>query len=253
MEHRKKQIWMPLLFLLIAAVLITGIVLTNRQQTQEKEHRQAVLEKRQELEDARGKCAEDTILLPNTTAVTAEAIAQKIGAEVRLTAQKDFACLYLPEGTSIHDVFADEEIEAFLPEMSPDYYAYVCTEDALGNPLTQTRPNYPVEDEYYSMQDHLDYMNLSDTWAVTKGSGVTVAVIDTGIDTDHPEFAGRISDRSYNASEDKVVRDYGLEVIEDEQGHGTQVAGVLAAGMDGSGVVGIAPEASPMPSSRMWT
>ena len=67
------------------------------------------------------------------------------------------------------------------------------------------------------------------------GSGVTVAVIDTGIDTDHPEFAGRISEYSYNATEDKIVKDwttpggnYDWSLIEDEQGHGTAVAGVVA-------------------------
>ena len=75
---------------------------------------------------------------------------------------------------------------------------------------------------------------------------MTVAVIDTGIDTDHPEFAGKISEYSYNATEDKIVKDYlssdGWSLIEDEQGHGTAVAGVIAAQMNGAGTVGIAPE-----------
>ena len=75
------------------------------------------------------------------------------------------------------------------------------------------------------------------------GAGRTVAIIDTGIDTDHPEFAGRISEYSYNATEDKIIKDYDNDwsLIEDEQGHGTAVAGVIAAAMDGSGTVGISP------------
>lgn len=57
-------------------------------------------------------------------------------------------------------------------------------------------------------QNCLRYLNIGDTWHHYRGDGVTVAVIDTGIDTDHPEFAGRISEYSYNATYDKIVKDY---------------------------------------------
>jgi subtilisin family serine protease len=68
-------------------------------------------------------------------------------------------------------------------------------------------------------------------------------VIDTGIDTDHPEFAGRISEYSYNATEDKIVKDYNdWSLIEDQQGHGTAVAGVIGAPANGVGIVGMAPD-----------
>ncbi len=69
--------------------------------------------------------------------------------------------------------------------------------------VTKARPDYAANDPDFSNQQYLDYINLKNTWNTTKGSGVTVAVIDSGIDTDHPEFAGRISEKSYNASEDK--------------------------------------------------
>ncbi|MBR4703274.1 MAG: leucine-rich repeat protein [Oscillospiraceae bacterium] len=159
-----------------------------------------------------------------------------------MTGDKRYAVLYLPEDRTIYEVFDDEEMERYIPEMSPDYYVRTTETDALGNELFPVRPNYRVTDTLYSDQSYLDYVNLSDTWNVTRGRGITVAIIDTGIDTDSPEFAGRISEYSYNTSEDKTVKNYGLEVIEDENGHGTAVASVLAAGMDGSGVVGIAPE-----------
>lgn len=69
---------------------------------------------------------------------------------------------------------------------------------------------------------------------------MTVAIIDTGIDTDHEEFQGRISKLSYNASDDKVVK---VMICRDrgEQGHGTSVAGTLGASMNnGSGITGVA-------------
>ncbi len=63
------------------------------------------------------------------------------------------------------------------------------------------------------------------------GSGVTVAVIDSGIDIDHPEFAGAIhpSSRSMVGGS-----------LNDIGGHGTAVAGVVGAARDGVGMHGIA-------------
>ena len=113
-------------------------------------------------------------------------------------------------------------------------------------------PNYDVTDEAYYLQTYLNYINIGDVWkntlgTTTNGKKLTVAVIDTGIDTDHPEFFDAdgnsiISSRSYNASSDQVVEMYDVSVIEDTQGHGTAVSGVIAAQMNGFGTVGIAPE-----------
>ncbi len=67
------------------------------------------------------------------------------------------------------------------------------------------------------------------------GQGVLVAVIDSGIDTAHPEFAGRISPLSRDFGEE----DDGLGV-EDRDGHGTHVAGIIGAARNGYGMVGVA-------------
>lgn len=71
------------------------------------------------------------------------------------------------------------------------------------------------------------------------GRGVRVAVIDSGISLDHPEFAGRI-DRS--ASVDIVTG--GRSTLEDRNGHGSHVAGIVAANVDGAGMRGVAPDAT---------
>jgi subtilisin family serine protease len=88
---------------------------------------------------------------------------------------------------------------------------------------------------------------LSNSWGVehigagvvhasgNKGAGVKVAIIDTGIDYNNPEFAGR-----YAGGYDFVNGDNDPM---DDEGHGTHVAGIIAAADDGSGVVGVAPEA----------
>ncbi|MCK0127463.1 S8 family peptidase [Erythrobacter sp. F6033] len=66
------------------------------------------------------------------------------------------------------------------------------------------------------------------------GDGEIIAVIDTGIDSDSPEFTGRIHPLSQD-----VVSNRGVDPEDD---HGTNVALVAAAGRDGTGVVGIAFE-----------
>lgn len=70
------------------------------------------------------------------------------------------------------------------------------------------------------------------------GQGVTIAVIDTGIDHDSPEFAGRLSPLSRDMAGSRP-----LTGVDD---HGTNVAMVAAAARDGTGVLGIAYDSTIM-------
>ncbi|MCL6477426.1 MAG: S8 family peptidase [Peptococcaceae bacterium] len=72
-----------------------------------------------------------------------------------------------------------------------------------------------------------------------RGQGVVIAVLDTGCRIDHPDLAGRIvGGRNFTS-------DYGgdPENFSDNHYHGTHVAGIIAAAFNGTGVVGMAPEA----------
>jgi type VII secretion-associated serine protease mycosin len=83
----------------------------------------------------------------------------------------------------------------------------------------------------------------AEAWKVTKGQGVIVAVIDTGVDATHPDLEGRVL-AGYSTV-------YKQELPEGEQndvyGHGTHVAAIIAGDDDNDGVVGIAPEATILP------
>ncbi|WP_336987185.1 S8 family peptidase [Altererythrobacter aquiaggeris] len=65
------------------------------------------------------------------------------------------------------------------------------------------------------------------------GQGETIAIFDTGIDLDSPEFAGRLSSASANVVGANIT-------VNAEDDHGTNVALVAAAGLNNTGVVGIA-------------
>ena len=214
------------------------------QKQQEALVEQTVEEKRQQLSDYEGLYNEQSIVLADTTKAAAEKLAEDLGARLRMTEAEDYAVLYLPEGMTVSDVYEDDAYRTWLTGMELDYYVSTAEVDANGSELHAARPQYDLNDSEYAAQTYLDYLNLQDAWSVTRGSGVKVAVIDTGIDTDHPEFEGRISQLSYDASDDQLVKDYGLQVIEDENGHGTAVAGVISAAMDNQvGIAGLAPDA----------
>ncbi len=80
-------------------------------------------------------------------------------------------------------------------------------------------------------------------WPVSKGAGVVVAVIDTGVDIGHPDLAANIV---LGAGASDIVD--GDVDPQDENGHGTHVAGILAARLrNGRGVAGVAPKAKIFP------
>lgn len=93
---------------------------------------------------------------------------------------------------------------------------------------------------YNSNQKYLSANNINKVWSLTKGDNrVKVGVIDTGIDSDHINLSSNISSK-FNAVNSK-------DSIEDKDGHGTHVAGIIASNGNNSNVYGIAPNISIVP------
>ncbi len=117
---------------------------------------------------------------------------------------------------------------------------------SLNQDVESIEPNYiyhtsvAPNDPQYSKQWHLHNIHAERAWEETRGKGVTVAIIDTGVskvpDLDKTEFVS-----GYDFVNDKTNAD-------DDNGHGTHVAGTVAQSTNNNyGVAGIAYEAKIMP------
>lgn len=100
-------------------------------------------------------------------------------------------------------------------------------------------------DPYLHLQTGFQSMGIADLHRVTTGRGVRIALIDTGVDTEHPDLKGQIE---YSENMAPEPNDHNLADI-----HGTAVAGVLSARPDnGIGIAGIAPDANILAFRACW-
>ncbi|MGH3734246.1 MAG: S8 family serine peptidase [Micromonosporaceae bacterium] len=90
-------------------------------------------------------------------------------------------------------------------------------------------------DEWRDRQWHLDFLKVDELHDITKGDGVTVTLIDTGVDATHPDLRGNVLSPG----------------VRDTAGHGTGMASLIAGHGHGQGgrdgALGIAPKAKILP------
>ncbi|KAB7778780.1 S8 family serine peptidase [Xanthomonas sp. LMG 12459] len=119
-----------------------------------------------------------------------------------------------------------------LSQPLQDFGTYSTDSQAAAAPAQPLRYNDP----YVDMQRGFAATNAATAQALSQGQGVDVAIVDTGVDTAHPDLRGRLRN-----TRDLVAADPGAF---NRDHHGTEVAGIIAAGSNNHlGIVGIAPKA----------
>ncbi len=98
-----------------------------------------------------------------------------------------------------------------------------------------------TSNDYYAPNEwHLSKMQVSSAWDISLGNGITVAILDTGVDATHPDLAGQLVP-GWNMFDNNAD-------TSDVYGHGTMVAGVVGAASDNTiGVSSLAWQAKIMP------
>lgn len=100
-------------------------------------------------------------------------------------------------------------------------------------------------DPYRGLQRNLDVMNVAAAHRWSRGEGVRIAIIDTGVDLKHPDLAGRV------VKFQDFVRSSRPQG--DSNRHGTAVAGIIGAiGDNDEGIVGVAPAARLLALKACW-
>src|SRR4051794_9537016 len=122
-------------------------------------------------------------------------------------------------------------------------------DSADGTTLLSVQSDQPVQelgtvaenDPFRNQQWALDKTSFETAWSVTRGSGVIVAVVDSGVEGNHQDLAGSVL-----AGKDFVSP--GGDGRIDPDGHGTFVAGIIAAHVNnGRGIDGAAPGVKILP------
>ncbi|WP_018963760.1 S8 family peptidase [Coprothermobacter platensis] len=171
------------------------------------------------------------------------------GAKLSRKGLKNFAVFKLPKGKAINDVInaikSDPNVE--YVELNYIAHAFAVPNDTYFNPYQWDLYNYGMTSNGYVSNYGIQAVSA---WDITRGAGVKVAIIDTGVAyenygsyTKAPDLANTYFDTA-NAY-DFVNNDTHAN---DDNGHGTHVAGTIAQSTNNNmGAAGIAYEATILP------
>ncbi len=127
-------------------------------------------------------------------------------------------------GRSVAEVLGELRADPSVLVAEPNYRVYLADEG--------TTTGVAVNDPKTTGQYSLDRMRVRDAWSRTKGGSNLVAVLDTGVQSNHPDLVGRVAKGRDFVNDDTNAAD--------DNGHGTWVAGIIAANTnDGFGIAGI--------------
>jgi type VII secretion-associated serine protease mycosin len=127
-------------------------------------------------------------------------------------------------GRPVDVVVAELRADPAVARAEPNYRVQLVDDGAVAA--------VAVDDPITSGQYSLDRMRVRDAWSRDTGARNLIAVLDTGVQSSHPDLAGRVV-RGYDfVNDDRFAAD--------DNGHGTWVAGIIAANAnDGYGMAGI--------------
>jgi len=196
-------------------------------------------------------------LRPGFSADTLAALSKKLGASVAYNSdmgpETGVACVTLPAGADLKRALdtlrADSSVETADVEhiyRTPEDLSEPTPTSVVGK--TDDTGRWKPNDPRYNEQWNFQMVKAEEAWEVTKGKGVIVAVVDTGVaygKTSKGDIARDFKQTKFVAGRDTANN---TDTPYDDQGHGTHVAGTIAESTNNNeGVAGLAFEATIMP------
>lgn len=220
-----------ILSLLSLVILLVVVPITVLMSQQEQELRQRAAERRSDpstREPKKKGYVEGIVLLKYKKGVNP--IAAKASVEKRLKKKHGRRIKRQLEYIPIEEVeVAAGDESSTCSELAQDPNVQYCARDAYVQAVAAP------DDPNYNKQYALRAINAQSAWNETKGKDVVVAVLDTGIDENHPDLKGKVAGRKNFAYPDKTP--------DDLSGYGTHVAGIIAARTNNNeGIAGMCPQ-----------
>ena len=182
--------------------------------------------------DFGAQAAPGEVIVKFKSANSRQALLQKMGLKTIKKVEKIDAVVVKTANAA--ETIAALKADPNVAYAEPNYIA-----KAIG--LESAAPNLTfgakADDELLGQLWGMTAIGAAQAWAVTTGTpDVKVAVVDTGIDYNHPDFGGRVAKgKDFINNDDDAM---------DDHYHGTHCAGSIAAGIGNGGVVGVAPNVS---------
>lgn len=159
--------------------------------------------------------------------------------KLSLQRQFSFQTLYDAEGTGSDLIEVQGDAKTMAAQLAQDSRVLYAHPNYLLHPLGQlTTQEFVPNDPNYSNQWYLQRFGLEQAWEIQKGSSaVTIAIIDSGVETSHSDLAAKIVSGC-----DMYTPSNNPNPQSSKNLHGTHVAGIAAAvGNNALGISGVAP------------
>lgn len=166
-------------------------------------------------------------------------IVNSIEENYRLTALATWTITSIGEPCTVFQMSRGRPVEELVARLSKH------PQVSLAQPIYEYETLQGYNDPYAHLQYGTQALRLEQAHRLATGKGVRVAVVDTGVDVDHPDLRGRIS--KVGNFVDRGERTFTSDI------HGTAVAGVIAARANNEvGIVGVAPGAEVLALKACW-
>ncbi|RYX99656.1 peptidase S8, partial [bacterium] len=214
-------------YLMVFSLLSCSANTANTPMVNSVENEQATVQSNSEF-DAKGLSKTTVLVKFKSNTIKAQSITAKYNTTVKRVIPKiNVMVLEVPTGRSNQD---------FIETLSDDKDVVFAEPDAKVE-LDETNYNDAMLNDQYALKK----VEASKAWDINQGTqDVIVAIVDTGVDLDHPDLKAKLLD-GYNAIAPGTPP-------KDDAKHGTHVAGIAAGiGNNGIGISGMAPKCKILP------